>query len=441
MTSNSLDGTLDPAAPATPATTLSATFRKVTLRFLPLLFLCYLVAYLDRVNVSFAKLQMLNDLHLSEAVYGLGAGVFFIGYFLFEVPSNMALHKVGARRWIARIMITWGILSAAMAYVESATGFYVLRFLLGIAEAGFYPGILLYLTQWFPSSRRGHATALFVAGNPASGIIGGPLSGYIMATTGGALGLAAWQWLFIIEALPAILLGIVVFFYLDDSIAKAKWLSTEEKTLLNDALAEDAKNKTLTSFASVWRSPRVWLMCLIYFGICLGSNTFQFWQPTIIKGYGIDNPMIIGLLSSLPYMVALISMQFVGRSADRRRERRWHVAVPLLIAAVGFTLCVLFKANIILAMLGLCMAAGGVITAIAHFWGLPTSFLGGSAAALGIAIINCTGNLGNFVSPVIMGWLISTTGSMTAGLFLSSGWLIITAFVLIKFVPAKVVNH
>lgn len=420
---------------------VNATFRKVTLRVLPLLFLCYLVAYLDRVNVSFAKLSMLTDLNFSSAVYGLGAGMFFIGYFLFEIPSNMILHKVGARRWIARIMITWGLLSALMAWVETPTAFYVLRFLLGMAEAGFYPGVLLYLTLWFPAARRGRITALFMAGNPVSGIVGGPLSGFIMHAFAGFLGFTGWQWLFLVEALPALILGVVVLFYLDDSVDKAKWLSAEEKTVLSQAIESDASAKTHLSASSVFRSGRVWLLCLVYFGISIGSNTFGFWQPTIIKDAGVANPLFIGLLTTLPYIAALVCMLLAGRSADRMRERRWHVVLPILLAAIGFLICALCKDQIVASMFGLILVAIGIICAIPMFWALPTSFLGGAGAAAGIALINCTGNLGGFVSPVIMGWLTATTQSLTSGLYLVTGWLILTGALVIIFVPAKVVNR
>lgn len=419
---------------------VNATFRKVTLRVLPLLFLCYLVAYLDRVNVSFAKLSMLTDLNFSSAVYGLGAGMFFIGYFLFEIPSNMILHRVGARRWIARIMITWGILSAMMAWVQTPTAFYVLRFLLGMAEAGFYPGVLLYLTLWFPSARRGRITALFMAGNPVSGIIGGPLSGFIMHAFAGVMGFTGWQWLFLVEAFPALILGIVVLIYLDDSVDKAKWLSGEEKAVLSQAIESDASSKTHVSVSSVFRSGRVWLLCLVYFGISIGSNTFGFWQPTIIKDAGVANPLFIGLLTTLPYIAALFCMLLAGRSADRMRERRWHVVIPILLAAIGFLICALCKEQIVASMFGLVLVAVGIICAIPMFWALPTSFLGGAGAAAGIALINCTGNLGGFVSPVIMGWLTTTTQSLTSGLYLVTGWLVLTGALVILFVPAKVVN-
>ncbi len=418
-----------------------ATFRRITWRVLPIFFVCYFVAYLDRVNVSFAKLQMLSDLRLSEAVYGVGAGVFFLGYCLFEVPSNMILHRVGARRWIARIMLTWGALSIAMAFVTGETSFYVLRFLLGVAEAGFYPGVLLYLSQWFPAARRGRITALFMAGNPLSGIIGGPLSGLIMQSFGGAAGLASWQWLFIVEGVPALVLAVVVFLALSDRIEEARWLSTAEKDAVRHALAADAHAKTVRSIGSAFASPRVWLLCLVYFGVSIGSNTVGFWQPTIIKGAGIGKPLAIGILSAIPYLVALVVMLVAGRSADRWRERRWHVVVPLLATAAGLALCGMFRSEIGPAIACLSLAAAGIVTTIAMFWALPTAFLDGAAAAAGIALINSTGNLGGFVSPTVMGWLATTTRSLDAGLYATAAWLVGTAILVLAFVPARLVNR
>ena len=426
-----------PSASAAQEVTVEKMYKRITWRILPVLFLCYLVAYLDRVNVSFAKLQMLSDLKMSDAVYGLGAGIFFIGYFLFEIPSNMILHKVGARVWIARIMVTWGVLSALMAFVSSPALFYVLRFLLGAAEAGFYPGVLLYLSRWFPSARRGRITALFMAGNPVSGIIGGPISGLIMHGLGGVMGLTGWQWLFIAEGIPALILGVIVLFRLDDSIQQARWLSEPEKVLLNATFNDESKQKSIHSFAGVFRSPRVWLLCFIYFGISIGSNTFGFWQPTIIKNTGIGNPIVIGFLTSLPYIAALVCMLWAGRSADRHNERRWHVVVPLLIAAVGFIVCALYRNDPTVAMLGLMLIAVGVISSIPLFWALPTSFLGGAGAAAGIALINCTGNLGGFVSPVLVGWLTTTTHSLNAGLYLASAIAVLTGVLIIAFIPAR----
>ena len=421
--------------------TEALVFGKLTWRVLPILFICYFVAYLDRVNVSFAKLQMLGDLHLSDAAYGVGAGTFFLGYCLFELPSNMILHRVGARIWIARIMLTWGVLSIAMAWVQGETSFYVLRFLLGMAEAGFYPGVLLYLSQWFPASRRGRITALFMIGNPMSGIIGGPLSGFIMQALGGAGGFASWQWLFIAEGVPALLMAVVVFLRLNDRVEDARWLLPDELSVVQGALAREAKAKTHQTFRSAF-TPRVWLLCLVYFGISIGSNTLGFWQPTIIKNsFAGSTPLTIGLLSSIPYMAALVAVLLAGRSADHFRERRWHVIVPMLCAALGLLLCVPFKADVVPAMVALCLAAAGIVTTITMFWALPTAFLGGAAAAAGIALINSVGNLGGFVSPTVIGWLTARTQSLDAGLYATSAWLLMTAMLVLVFVPGRVVDR
>ncbi len=417
------------------------TFKRAAWRFMPLLFICYVVAYLDRVNVGFAKLQMLNDLHLSEAVYGLGAGLFFVGYFIFEVPSNLLLHRVGARRWIARIMVTWALLSMATAWVTTPAAFYAVRFLLGIAEAGFFPGMILYLTYWFPSHRRGRMVAVLMAGNPVSGIIGGPVSGLIMQVFAGTMGMAGWQWLFILEAIPAIFLGIIVFFYLDDRVEDAKWLTAEQKKLIADEIKNDSFARTHSTLASVFVSGRVWLLCLILFGIIMGSYAIGFWQPTIIRNSGVQSPFAVGLLTTIPYASALICMQLVGRSADRHRERRWHITIPTFVAAAGFCICATNPNNLTLSMVGLTMAATGVICALPMFWALPTSFLGGTAAAAGIALINSAGNLAGFVSPTMIGWLKAQTNTLSSGLILVAGSLMLAGLLIVIFIPARLVNR
>jgi MFS family permease len=428
-------------SPAIDASQADLLFRRVALRFMPLLFAGYVVAYLDRVNVGFAKLQMLNSLHFSEAAYGLGAGLFFVGYFLFEVPSNLLLHRLGARRWIARIMLTWAGLSMATAWVTTPTTFYVVRFLLGIAEAGFFPGMILYLTYWFPSHRRGKMVALLMAGNPVSGLVGGPLSGYIMHATHGAWGMAGWQWLFILEALPSIVLGIVVFCFLDDRVADARWLDDNEKRLIQQEIDAAATSHTHSSVRSAFLSARVWLMCLILFGIVMGSYAIGFWQPTIIRGTGIDDPFMIGLLTMIPYAAALVSMIAAGRHADRTRERRWHVAAPALLAAAGFVICAFNGDQAVLSVLGLTLAATGVVTALPMFWALPTAFLGGAGAAAGIALINCTGNLAGFISPAVIGWLKTVTHTLSSGLFVVAASLALSALLIVTCVPARLVNR
>ena len=420
---------------------MDALYTKVAWRIMPILFIGYIVAYLDRVNVGFAKLQMMGDLHFSDAVYGFGSGIFFVGYFFFEVPSNIILHKVGARRWICRVLVVWGIVSMTTAIVQTPAQFYIARFLLGVAEAGFFPGMILYLTYWFPSQRRSKMVAALMAGNPVSGIIGGPLSGFLMQSTGGAFGLAGWQWLFIIEAVPAVVLGIVILFYLNDRVSDASWLRDDEKARIATEIADEAGVKTHNSLGSIFASPRVWLMCAILFSIVMGSYAIGFWQPTIIRQTGIKSPFVIGLLTMIPYTLALVSMLLVGRHADATRERRWHVAVPALVAACGFILCTQAGESTVTAVAGLILAAVGVVTALPMFWALPTSFLGGTAAAAGIALINCTGNLAGFFSPTIIGALKDYTGTLNSGLVLVACSLAGTAALVIFLVPAKLVNR
>jgi D-galactonate transporter len=416
-------------------------YSKVAWRIVPLVFLCYIFAYLDRVNVGFARLQMLTDLKFSETAYGVGAGIFFVGYFIFEVPSNLVLQKVGARLWIARIMITWGIISAAMMLVRTPVHFYILRFLLGAAEAGFYPGVVLYFTYWFPSRRRGRIMALFFTGNPISGIIGGPVSGSILQFFGGFLRLAGWQWLFLLEALPTIILGFLIYFILDDHVADAKWLTPQEKAYLDTQTAAEAKGKTHHSLSSVFGSGRVWLLCLIMFGTIMGSYAYGFWLPAIIKQAHVTQPLHIGLLTMIPYVCAVGFLLLSGWHGDKTRERRWHVAGPQCMAAVGFILCGAFRDNAYLAIFGLTLCVCGVITASALFWSLPTSFLGGTAAAAGIAFINATGSLGGFFSPIIIGWLKDYTNSLSSGLYLVAGCLLLSAVLNLTFIPAKLVNR
>jgi D-galactonate transporter len=416
-------------------------YNKIAWRIMPILLTGYIIAYLDRVNVGFAKLQMMSDLSFSDSVYGFGAGVFFLGYFVFEVPSNVILHKVGARLWICRLMLTWGIVSGCTALVHSAWQFYAMRFLLGVAEAGFFPGMILYLTYWFPSHRRAKMVAILMAGNPSSGIIGGPVSGFILRHFAGSHGVAGWQWLFIIEAIPAVLFALVIWLFLDDRVAKATWLSTEERAVVAAEIAAEAGVKTHHSILSVFMSPRVWLMCAILFGMVAGSYAIGFWQPTIIQQTGIKDSFHIGLLTAVPAALALMSMILVGRHADRLRERRWHLVVPNMVGALGFALCTQAGSSTLIAMLGLTLATVGVVTALPMFWALPTSFLGGTAAAAGIALINATGNLAGFFSPAIIGFLKTYTGTLNSGLFLICGCLTASSILVIARVPAKMVNR
>jgi D-galactonate transporter len=416
--------------------------RKVTLRIVPFIFICYLAAYLDRVNVGFAKLQMLHELNFSETIYGFGAGIFFLGYVLFEVPSNVIMHKVGARLWIARIMITWGLISGSMIFVHTPLSFYVLRFLLGVAEAGFIPGVLLYLTYWFPANRRGRITAVFLTAIPMASIFGGPLSGWILNKVSGAQGLSGWQWLFLVETIPSLILGVVTLLYLDDRVASAKWLHDDERRIIAENIAreEDAKAAEGHSHMSAaFGSPRVWLLGLIYFCIASGIYIISFWLPTLIKQSGVADPLTIGLLTALPYIVAVVAMISVNSHADHVRERRWHTLIPCFVTASGLVLTAWAANNTLLAMAGLILATAGASTAQSSCWTFPSAFLGGAAAAAGIALVNSLGNIAGFASTFLVGWMSDLTHSNSASLYLFAT-LIAIGGALILAVPARLVN-
>jgi D-galactonate transporter len=424
--------------PSTPFE--EATYLKVTWRLIPLLLLCYIVAYLDRVNVGFAKLQMAGELGFSDAVYGLGAGMFFIGYFFFEVPSNIILHRVGARVWIARIMVTWGIVSGGMMFIQTETQFYVMRFLLGLAEAGFFPGIILYLTYWYPSHRRARIVSMFMTGIPLAGVIGGPLSGWIMKSWDQVNGLHGWQWMFLLEAIPSVLIGVVVYFYLDDRITSAKWLKDEERDLLQKRIEEEESDKEHVPMMQVFKSGRMWTMSAIYFTMAMSLYGVSFWLPTIIKGMGVTDNFEIGMLSSLPWIASVFSMLLFARSADKMRERRWHVIVPMLMGSTGLILSVLLSSNHYLSFAALILACMGIVSAIPLFWSLPTAFLVGAGAAAGIAAINSIANLAGFLAPYLVGWLKQLTSSTDSGMYMLAAALVIGAAITLM-VPAKLVNR
>ena len=423
--------------PALPDSAADAVYRKVALRLIPLLFLCYIAAYLDRVNVSFAKLQMQQALGLSESVYGLGSGIFFIGYFIFEIPSNVMLHKVGAGRWIARIMVTWAILSAAMMFVSSATSFYIVRFLLGVAEAGFFPGIILYLTYWFPAARRGRATSMFLAAIAVAGLIGNPISGWIMHSLSGVNGWQGWQWLFVLEALPSLVLGVLAWFWLEDRVKNAQWLTLEERDLIARDIAAEESHKEDGSLGRVLSDGKVWLCAFIYFAIVSGLYGVTFWLPTIIKELGIPDPLQVGLIGAVPWAFGIAAMYLMARSADRRHEYRWHTAVSCVASAAGLVISVAFHTDALLAMAGLTIAAMGIMSALPIFWSNPTALLGGTAAAMGIAFINSVGNLAGFAIPLIIGVIKDRTHSTDTGLHMLAVLMILGAIaVLILRKPA-----
>ena len=437
MTAQTLAG-----ATAAPPDLERQTYAKVFWRLVPFLMLCYVVAYLDRVNVGFAKLQMAQDLGFSETVFGLGAGIFFLGYFLFEVPSNILMSKVGARIWIARIMITWGLLSAAFLFVKTPTQFYVLRFLLGLAEAGFYPGVILYLTLWYPAHRRAKIVAVFMSAIPVAGIFGNPLSGWIMESFHQVSSLSGWQWMFVIEAVPALVIGLAVLAYLDNNVAEAQWLSPEQKRLIQQEIDLDQAHgsKGPHTVAAVFTDARIWWMAAIYFAFVMGQYALTFWLPTLVKATGVKGNFNIGLLSAIPFLCAIVAMNLFGRSADSKRERRWHLIIPALMGAVGFAVAASFADNTVVSLVFLSLAAAGVLTCAPLFWSLPTAFLSGTAAAAGIAAINSVGNLAGFASPYLIGYLKDLTGSTAIGMYVLAGSLVVGA-VLVWLTPKQLVNR
>ena len=401
------------------------TVSKVAWRFIPFLVLCYFVAYLDRVNVGFAKLTMDGDLNLSETAFGFGAGVFFLAYFLFEVPSNLILDKVGARRWIARIMLSWGVISGAMAFIPqiaTATGlsaehtFYLLRILLGFAEAGFFPGIIFFLTLWFPAAYRARIVGYFMAAIPLSSAIGSPISAWTLGLDG-ASGLRGWQWLFIVEALPSIVLGVVTFFYLTDRPADASWLDPEGRRWLQRRLALEDRRREHVSPASALASltdARVLALSLVYFGAVACVYGVGFWLPTIVKGFGMSIAAT-GWVNAIPYVVGFLGMVWWGLRSDREGERTMHLTVALGLAAIGIGGSA-FLADPVAKMVALSVGAFGVFASLPIFWTLPTTFLAGAAVAPGIAAINSIGNLSGYFGPFAMGWIKDLTGGFAWGL-------------------------
>jgi MFS transporter, ACS family, tartrate transporter len=406
------------------------TIAKVSSRLVPFLIICYFVAYLDRVNVGFAALTMNEDLGLSQTAFGFGAGIFFIAYFIFEVPSNLLLERFGARKWIARIMLSWGILSGLMAFIPNiarATGlgnentFYLIRVLLGAAEAGFFPGIIFYLTLWFPAMYRARIVGYFMAAIPLSTVIGAPISGLLLYLHGG-LGLAGWQWLFIIEAVPAIILSVIVFFYLTDRPADATWLAADERDWLTERLGLEQRQREAVreyTVGQVLINPRVIGLSLVYFGAVATNYGLGFFLPQIVKTFGL-NTFLTTVVAATPYVVGTIAMVWWGRRSDHVGERRYHTAIPLFIAAAGIAASTLFD-DPTLRMISFCVAGFGIFACLPVFWTLPTAFLTGAACAAGVAVINSIGNLAGFVGPFAMGWIRDHTGSYTGGLLLLAG--------------------
>ncbi len=397
-----------------------AVIRKAMWRLLPFLCLVYFIAYLDRVNVSFAALTMNADLGISDSAYGLGAGIFFVAYFLFEVPSNFALKRFGARLWIARIMVTWGLISMGMAFITGPKSFYAMRFLLGVAEAGFFPGMIFYLTYWFPNRVRAGILGLFIIANPASTIIGAPLSTTLLGTS--VFGFTGWQTMFLLEGIPAVLLGFVVLLVLCDSPAKAKWLTERERDVLQAAVKRDERLSSYTSARDGLLNPMVWLFSALYAALMMGVYGFGLWAPQIVKTLGNLTNQQVGLVLMIPYACATVAMVLWGRHSDRTGERKWHLALPGVVGMVGF-LYGGFTGNFYVAVIGFTLGAIGIYASLPLFWALPTAILGGSAAAGGIALINSIGNLSGYLGPFVIGKLKDVTQGFTAGLLVIAGSL------------------
>lgn len=407
-------------------------YRKITWRIMPFLFFCYVLAYVDRVNVGFAKLQMQQDLGMSDSVYGLGAGIFFIGYFLFEVPANMILQRVGARRWIGPLMATWGVVSACTLFVTGPGSFYALRFLLGIVESGFFPGVILYLTYWYTQKRRARMVALFMSAVPISGMVAGPISGWILGRMTGAEHLAGWQWLFLLEGIPSVIAGLVTLYFLTDRPSEARWLTEDEKAVVLQGLADEEAIKRTRSgsghrLVDAFRSAPVWLLSLAYFGMAGGNYGITFWLPQIIKDGITSNPQTIGWISAIPWAASIVAMNIWGHHSDATGERRWHMAIAAIIGAAALAASAIPGIPGPAGIAALTVAASALMCQFAVFWALPTAILSGAAAAAGIAWINSLGNLAGYASPHAVGFIRDRTGSMLPALLALACLQLLTA--------------
>lgn len=410
-------------------------YRKITTRLIPFLILLFLLAWLNRVNVGFAKISMLDDLQFSEAIYGLGAGIFFIGYFLFELPSNIYLEKIGARKTLARITILWGITSAAMMFVTTPTMFYVLRFLLGAFEAGFFPGVVLYITYWFPMARRAKINGLFMTSFAIAGVVGNPLAGFIMSVMSDVGGLTNWQWLFLIEGIPSVIAGIFVLLYLPDRPHNAKWLTKEEQDIIVLDIAKDNQgNEKEGSIRAIFKEPVLWLCCAIYFCIVAGNATIAFWSPSIVQALGVSNNFVIGLIAAIPFIFGTVAMVWWGANSDKTRERKYHTCLATLFAGLGLLITGFFMGNAVAAMIGLVIASMGILAAFPVFWALPSLYFVGGAVAAAIAVINSVGNLAGFVAPYMIGFLKTKTDSLASGLYFVGALELLAVILILMFI-------
>jgi D-galactonate transporter len=413
-------------------------YSKVGWRILPFLMLCYAVAFLDRINIGYAQLQMKQTLTFSDATYGFGAGIFFVGYFLFEVPSNLLLERIGVRKTLLRIMFTWGVVAIAMAFVQTPTQFYIARFLLGVLEAGFFPGIILYLTYWYPSARRGEIIAMFMTATAIASVIAGPLSGATMKYLDEIIdGWHGWQWLFISQGLPASILGLVAFFYLEDKPEDAKWLTADEKAALRDQLDHDHKDVESSSHANFWqmiKDPKVYGLSFTYFLLLGATYTMVFWIPSLIKSWGVADLFHVGLLATLPQIAGIIGTVLMGRHSDKTRERRWHYATCVVVAAIGLITITFSHSNLLASVIGLTLAGLGFVSATPLFFTTITEYLSKASAAGGIALISSLGNLGPAVAPSVTGYITAETGSSLYSTYLIVGAYILSGVLLLTIV-------
>jgi sugar phosphate permease len=430
---------IEPAILRAEVSDVELLYDKIARRIMPFLVLLFVVAWLDRINVGLARLQMVEDLGFSDAAYGFGAGIFYLGYLLFEIPSNLVLERIGARKTFARITILWGLTSMTTLLVKTAGWFYFLRFLLGAFEAGLLPGAVLYLTYWFPARRRARMTGLFLGAIPIAGALGGPLSGLIMGSMGGRLGLANWQWLFLLEGLPSVLLGLTTFAVLADKPAQASWLTeAERQQVLADLEADNREaGPRQHGLLRALANPLVWLLTIIQFCLTSANPTVGFWGPTIIQGLGVKDDVTIGLLFAVPNIVAVICLIVVSRHSDRTLERRYHSALPCLACAVGLASIGLFGNYPLMAFAALVLATLGPVTAGASFWQFPSMLLAGTAAAGGIALINSIGSFSGWVAPFAIGWLRDITGTTSPGLYVVAGLELIAGILILFCMPRQ----
>jgi MFS family permease len=414
----------------------SSIVRKVAWRIMPLIVVCYLFAFFDRINISFAKFALQSDLHLSDTAYGLGAGLFVVGYVLFEIPSNLMLYRVGARRWIARIMVSWGIATALMVFVKAEWQFYLLRFVIGTMEAGFAPGVLFYLTLWFPVAYRGRITSTLFLASAFAGLLGAPVAGLVLSHLDGALGMAGWHWLFLVGGLPCVVLGALVLHVLKDRIEDAGWLAPREQALLSSRISEQNRDIHSHSLLDALKTPGFLTLGLIYFLIQVASYGLNFWAPHLIRASGSTNPTVIGLLTAVPYLCGAIAMVVVGKVSDATGERRKFVVGLVTLAAIGFFVAGFFDKSTVLVVLALGVMGAGVVASIPAFWALPPKLVTGAGAAGGIALINTLGQLGGIVSPVMVGSIKDLTGSTTPALYVIGCLSLLCALILLVGLPA-----